>query len=146
MSLSWLQMSLVRIITQNKPIKPRLWFLKSPRYFFFDKLCFVFASLPLNRALSSVFLSSKVNIKQMSKAQTFNTTLFNFRQKTDSFVLVAEANNFLLLLLLYTSKMPSRIFGGLPEFFCQASKSFVSLQLSFVGSSYFAKPDRLKFL
>ena len=33
MSLPWLQMSLVRIITQNKTIKPRLWFLKSPRYF-----------------------------------------------------------------------------------------------------------------
>ena len=82
MSLPWFQISLVRIITQNKTIKPRLWFLKSPRYFFFDKLCFVFASLPLNRALSSVFLSSEVNIKQMSKAQTFNTTLFNFRQKT----------------------------------------------------------------
>ena len=85
MSLPWLQMSLVRIITQNKTIKPRLWFLKSPRYFFFDKLCFVFASLPLNGALPSVFLSSKVNIKQMSKAQTFNTTLFNFRQKTWQF-------------------------------------------------------------
>ena len=143
MSLPWLQISLVRIITQNKTIKPRLWFLKSPRYFFFDKLCFVFASLPLNRALPASFSVQKLTLSKCQRLKPLIQRCSIFGKKPDNFVLVAEANNFLLLPLVYTSKMPSRIFGGLSEFFCQASKSFVSLQLSFVGSSNFVK---LKFL